>query len=53
MSLGTRFVSCSTETVEKGLKPTLVTEAAKAAQTQKKRAAAARAAELELGEKSA
>ncbi len=41
------------ETVEKGLKPTLVTEAAKAAQSQKKRAAAARAAELELGEKSA
>src|SRR4051812_11589001 len=41
------------ETVEKGLKPTLVTEAAKANQTRQKRAAAARAAELELGEKSA
>jgi ATP-dependent Clp protease ATP-binding subunit ClpX len=41
------------ETVEKGLKPTLVTEAAKAAQSRQKRAAAARAAELELGEKSA
>jgi len=41
------------ETVEKNLKPTLVTEAAKAAQTRSKRAAQARAAEAELGEKSA
>ena len=42
------------ETVEKNLKPTLVTEAAKAAKSRQKRAAAqARAAEAELGEKSA
>jgi ATP-dependent Clp protease ATP-binding subunit ClpX len=42
------------ETVEKNLKPTLVTEGAKAAQSRNKRAAAqARAAEAELGEKSA
>jgi len=41
------------ETVEKNLAPTLVTEAAKAAQTRSKRAAQARAAEAELGEKSA
>ena len=41
------------ETVEKNLKPTLVTEAAKAAQRHSKRAAQARAAEPELGEKSA
>jgi ATP-dependent Clp protease ATP-binding subunit ClpX len=42
------------ETVEKNLKPTLVTEGAKAAQTRNKRAAAqARAAEAELGERSA
>jgi ATP-dependent Clp protease ATP-binding subunit ClpX len=40
------------ETVDKGLKPTLVTEAAKAAQTRQRRAAQA-AADLELGEKSA
>jgi ATP-dependent Clp protease ATP-binding subunit ClpX len=41
------------ETVEKNLKPTLVTEAAKAAQSRKRAAAQARAAEAELGEKSA
>jgi hypothetical protein len=42
------------ETVEKNLKPTLVTEGAKAVQSRNKRAAAqARAAEAELGEKSA
>jgi ATP-dependent Clp protease ATP-binding subunit ClpX len=41
------------ETVEKNLKPTLVTEGAKAAQSRKRAAAQARAAEAELGEKSA
>jgi hypothetical protein len=42
------------ETVEKNLNPTLVTEGAKAAQSRNKRAAAqARAAEAELGERSA
>ncbi|MEX0993340.1 MAG: ATP-dependent Clp protease ATP-binding subunit ClpX [Solirubrobacterales bacterium] len=42
------------ETVEKNLKPTLVTEAAKAAQTQRKQAAKAAAeAEQQLGERSA
>jgi len=41
------------ETVEKNLKPTLVTEGAKAAQSRKRAAAQARAAETELGEKSA
>ena len=41
------------ETVEKNLKPTLVTEAAKAAETQRKQAAQAAAAEQELGEKTA
>jgi ATP-dependent Clp protease ATP-binding subunit ClpX len=42
------------ETVEKNLKPTLVTEGAKAVQTRNKRAAQqARAAEAELGERSA
>ena len=41
------------ETVEKNLKPTLVTEGAEAAQSRKRAAAQARAAEAELGEKSA
>jgi ATP-dependent Clp protease ATP-binding subunit ClpX len=42
------------ETVEKNLKPTLVTEAAKAAKSRQKQARAqAQAAELEVGEKSA
>ena len=42
------------ETVEKNLKPTLVTEAAKAAKSRQKQARAqARAAEVELGERSA
>ncbi len=41
------------ETVEKNLKPTLVTEGAKAAQSRKRAAAQARAAEAELGERSA
>ena len=42
------------ETVEKNLKPTLVTEAAKAAKSRQKQARAqAAAAEVELGEQSA
>ena len=41
------------ETVEKNLKPTLVTEAAKAAKSRQKARAQAQAAEVELGEKSA
>jgi ATP-dependent Clp protease ATP-binding subunit ClpX len=41
------------ETVERNLKPTLVTEAARAAQSRQKRVAQARAAEIEFGEKSA
>ena len=41
------------ETIEKNLKPTLVTEAAKAAKSRQKARAQAQAAEVELGEKSA
>jgi ATP-dependent Clp protease ATP-binding subunit ClpX len=41
------------ETIEKNLKPTLVTEAAKAAKSRQKASAQAQAAEVELGEKSA
>jgi ATP-dependent Clp protease ATP-binding subunit ClpX len=41
------------ETIEKNLKPTLVTEAAKAAKSRQKERAKAEAAEVELGEKSA
>jgi ATP-dependent Clp protease ATP-binding subunit ClpX len=41
------------ETIEKNLKPTLVTEAAKAAKSRQKERAKAQAAEVELGEKSA
>jgi hypothetical protein len=42
------------ETIEKNQKPTLVTEAAKAAKSRQKQARAqARNAEVELGEKSA
>jgi ATP-dependent Clp protease ATP-binding subunit ClpX len=41
------------ETIDKNLKPTLVTEAAKAAKSRQKARAQAQAAEVELGEKSA